>query len=406
MGKERILCISNDPISKDNANGKFIRLYLDAFPDNSIYSFFISEKYHFDYDSHFFNVTDSDLLNYLKKRGEHSKRSNNYSNAKNKTPLKYLARYFLWRIIRWERKGFYEWISNFNPTSIVCIMGSNPYLLRLAVELSKKYSLPLYLFIGEDYPLKKYDFISKKTKMSLSYKMFKKLLVKYAKKIMLQSNDIVYNSQALKNEYESLFKIKKGIVIYPLSDFSAPIQEKHNKIKIILYAGNLRIGRSSELVKIAKHIKQENIGIDFLVCGSGEKDDIDLIKSCDAIKYLGLLNNEEMLKIMKDADLLIHVEANTEYNSVNTRFAFSTKIADFVVSQIPFFVYCPPNTLIEDYLRKYYPERVATSEPELYSKLNLLFCDNSLRINAECISNHTKATNSEVIYKIIKRGEK
>ena len=377
--KIKLLVISNNLISYNNANGKFIKNYLYAFSNNELCNFYISDDIKTkeeDFDS--FNITDYEVLNNLKLK-KNSKRSdavhpkNGYH--KNNNAIRHLLRYAVWKFA-FPKKEFYSWVIKQEPTHIVTNIGNNPYLLWLALKISRRISVPLITIFGEDYPLKNYNFIEHKRKQSLFFLIFKKILRNIAKKIIKHSSLCIFNTVELHDLYQAHFKIHNSLVCYPPSDFSTRSIKSIKDCNNIVYAGNLGLRRLDSLIEIAEVLQNNNFDLSIDIYGKATEQQKELLSKYQNIKYFGFVSNDDLIRRISDAKVILHTEYNSSFNLMDLKYAFSTKIADMICTKKRILFYAPAGLAETNYLTKFLPNNVATSRDELLKVLNYVIGNN------------------------------
>ena len=111
---------------------------------------------------------------------------------------------------------------------------------------------------------------------------------------------------------------------------------KDNK-KVILYTGTLnkRYGILT-LLSSLKYLDDDDIRL--YICGEGDakKEILDLAKIDKRIVYLGQIPHEDVIKLQKEASLLINPRSN---NESFVKYSFPSKILEYISSGTPTLVY-------------------------------------------------------------------
>lgn len=375
MNKTKLLCITNNPISLNNANGKFIRNYLYSFKEDELCNFFITNEESAENISSF-SVTNNEVFKKTITLGlykNRNKKSSNNGLIKNtSSPLKHIIRYLIWNLGFWKTSSFRDWLKENKPTHIVLAVADNPYLIKIALKYSKKFSIPIINIIGENYSIKCYDYLSRKFKMSIFYKIFKKLLQKYTKKVVLSAKQNIFNSNEIENEYIQEYGDIKGIKIYPPAD--EIVKKQISIVKdTVLYAGNLGLGRDIALFEFAEKLYDFDPKKIIYVYSKIDQAVIDKINKTKNIKYMGFISNEQLNEKLLNSELLIHVEHETPYNLIDLKTAFSTKIANNIFYGNKFLIYSPKTLAQTEFFIKYLPNNVATNKNEIINILKLVY---------------------------------
>lgn len=369
----KILSISNNLLSLNNANGKFCRNYLNAFKDEELASFFIANDLADSEEGiESFNYTDSMVLDdllYRKKKTCSS--SDNKNNVKRNSSVVRIARYFVWKIGFRRNKSFFNWVDKIKPTHIVLTVGDNPYLFHLAQKIKKWFNCKLIIVCGENYALKKYDYLLCKKRRSVSFLLFQRILRGKTKKCFRSSSLVIFNSEDLKELYEKKMRFKKSIVVYPLSS-----NVLRNSFELensdVVYAGNLGVGRAESLVNFGRLMKKYDSNRKLVIYGKGSEEQISILKRESNIIYKGIVSNFELIEIINKSWLLLHVESFDEYRKMDLKYAFSTKLSDLVASNNRFFMYAPDYYVESKFFIKYLRAHIALNENELEKTLSVL----------------------------------
>lgn len=372
----KILSISNNLLSLNNANGKFCRNYLHSFGDDELASFYISNDIKLENEKiDSFNYSDADVLrDFLHKK--HTIESNQGYGKKEKVVNKKSAfvriiRYFIWKIVFRKNVNFNKWIENVKPTHIVITVGDNPYLFLLARKIKKKFNSKLIIICGENYSLKKYNYLKCRYHKNLSFLLFQNILRHNTRKTFKESNLVIFNSNSIKNLYEKKMKFQRSIVVYPLSanryiDAYDPLN------KDIVYAGNLGVGRAETLVNFSNVLNEVDDKHKLMVYGKATKEQIELLKKGSNIEYRGIVTNNELIEILNRSWLLLHVESFDEYRKIDLEYAFSTKLSDLISSNDRFFVFAPDCYIESKFFIKHLRTHIALNKKELNTVLSEL----------------------------------
>lgn len=367
----KILSISNNLLSLNNANGKFCRNYLNAFFDNELASFYISSDIKTDDERiESFNYTDADVLNDFlrKKKKDKTIQSTNNQKVNKRSAIVRVLRYLIWRIAFRRNKKFYEWIDTIKPTHIVVTVGDNPFLLFLARKLKRKTNSKLIIICGENYSLKKHDYLKRKYHRNASFLLFQKVLRQQTRKCFKQSDLVIFNSDSIMELYEKKMKFNKSVVVYPLST-NKYIDEYDYLNKDIVYAGNLGIGRAEALITFSKVLNSIDSNRTIKVYGRGAPEQIELLNKVENIEYKGIVTNDELIGIINKSWLLLHVESFDEYRKIDLKYAFSTKLSDLIASNNRFFMFAPDCYVESQFFMKNLENHIASDETKLATSL-------------------------------------
>lgn len=372
---ENLLIISNCAISKSESNGRISAFSVKKYNPNKLSNFYLRGIP--DYDS-------CDYLTISPKKALISKLSfglvkaklvkpqlesavNISLNPKSKKPFYHVLRSFAF--IRnhslVKQLSFYIKKENINK---IMLWGCNvPFIYYLAWKLSKKCNIELVTFTGEDYPLKEYNYINEKR--SLNFNIFQKSLRKHCEIVYKMSSENIYATEDLKVLYEEKIGLENGGVSYFKSSLKkAENVNKNYSIKNVLYGGNLYDDRVKSLLEVAEYLEKFS-SVKLNIYGSASDEILSKLKQAKNINYYGTLPFEELVSKIYEADLLLHIEGFSDEYIKDCKYAFSTKIADYFMANLPFFVYGPEEISGVKFCKELIPDFVAVSHDEL-SKLD------------------------------------
>ena len=422
--QNKVLIVSYNPLSKEGANGRTLEFLVGAYDANNISQvYFSGETPDFSVCHNYYRVCENQLLKSVLKRKKAGGRVSDtadhtlVSNPDEEKTADGIARYakknkrsvcikffrnILWKIGRkkWQTQEFDEWIQDVSPDVIITISGKNSCFHAIAVDLSRKYHLPLVVYHCEDYCMKNTQ------GRSFLYKRYISGLKKSVKRMMECASLAIYNSNRIKQIYEENFKTT-SLVAYMSTDM-IPREEKKTMSNlhsmVFSYIGNLGLDRYRSLYEISKALKKVVPGAVLNIYAPSVPDDfVPLLESTDNMNYKGYVSYSECRKIMMESDVLVHAESFDEKTKSDLQIAFSTKIADSLASGVPFFVYAPIGIASTDYLLETHSACVATNSDELYSKL--IEFVNSEKVRHEYVTaaqrvakeNHSFAVTTEMI---------
>lgn len=396
---QRILLVSYNALSKENANGRTLEFLLGAYGrDNIAQLYFSSEKPDFSVSNRYYCVDENQLFKAVLKGGSvgapvsEPKETAQSGTLKKKDLLSYIAAFakkkkksslvkFLRKLLwekgakRWKTEVFDKWVEGFSPNVIFTISGNNSCFHKIAVDLADEYGLPLVVYHCEDYCFK-----DTKHK-SLFYKFYIRELKNSVDRLMERASLAIYNSDSIKDLYSKYYRTP-SIVAYMSTDMKPREIIPMNEHFTLSYMGNLGLGRYESLCEIAEKLK--GISSDariYVYSASAPEEFLKQIENLPNIKYMGFIDYKKCREIIYKSDLLIHVEGFGEGIVKELKIAFSTKIADSLASGVPFFVYAPRGIASTEYLIEKNAACVVTDIDELGIKLEAMIKDSNMREN-------------------------
>lgn len=414
MEKMKILVISYNGFSDSNANGKTLKNLLYVFDKESIAQFYCGEeKPDFDCCTHFFQVTDFAMCkSFLLKKGyriindcsspelcldnnncDINKRKSSFVNWIKSHNYSYLLRglrEILWHISPWGKSVLFQWIEMISPDCLVYMVGDSWFLDDLAYEVSKRFGIPLILYNAEAYRL-----INVKERHGLD-RIYNSIIIKSYKRILDISSGQVFNSSYLKNSYKSRFvELTNPTVCYNSSSFD--FVEGNSVEHSITYFGNLGVGRVDTLIKVADAIEELHYDVCIDVYGRASSYDEVKLKKHSRIAYHGMVSPQDLISIKRTSLMLLHVESFDVDISKKLKYAFSTKIAQYLCAGKCVISVAPNKMASTQYLLENDCAYVIDDLKELKYKLNVILCNKDLQMRYASQSIEIAKKNHDVV---------
>lgn len=384
----RVLIISHNCFSKSGSNGRTLANFFRGYPQEKLSQFYIyNEIPDEDVCQNYCRVTDVDVIkscipfmhSQMGRVKLNKERTTISSYAKNKeikrTPLIYLIRNLFWKMKRWQTKDFFNWINQFNPELVLFQAGDASFMFELALSIAKVNEIPLIIYNSESYFFKEKNYLSESLGSDFFYKIFHKDFKKEAYKAIQYASHCIYISEALKKEYDTFFNKKSSVIMTSTTVKYDTLCVKNG----FVYLGNLGVGRYESLLEIGEELYAINNDYCLDVYGLCTNEIKEILNTAVGIRYKGVVSYSEVIEIMKRSKLVFHVESFSKFYQWDSRFAFSTKIADCLAVGTCLFVYAPEGIALTDYLIKHDVACVATKKFELREKLEELIISEEKR---------------------------
>lgn len=242
------------------------------------------------------------------------------------------ARDMVGRFGVWKSKELIKFVDEFEPDIIFGTLGYVPLINNLMIFLKRHLNVPLVTYPWDDYySLKRLSFSPMFWIRNLSER-------RLIKKCAQESTYLYTITEQMQKEYTKYFK-KECRLLYKGYDFSKSPNIKENCDNPIqmVYMGNIGSGRWKVLRKIAETIKKINEGrikiqLRIYTLSPIDKTIEDALNISESSKLMEPVPNEDVLKVMSEADILLHVEPTTLKDRLFFRLSFSTKIVDYLYS--------------------------------------------------------------------------
>lgn len=421
MEYPRILVIANNSFSLTDSNGRTLGNLFIGWPKECLAQFCIStDGPNFDVCENFYCVTDSEVLN-ARMQFRKAKRRDIKPSAENatvgengrgkKNVLRMLVRDFLWHRDVWDTKEFRKWIDEFAPQIIMVLYSDSAFILDMATYLSKQRDIPLIMYSTEGYYFfKGYYFRNKSRFNNLILPMYQWRYRRHVEKMMSRVSRSMYLNDLLQEDYHKRFN-DKSIVLYTTSTLE-PTGRVFDKDNFkFSYIGNMTFGRPKVLLEIADVLQEMTPKWRLNVYGKplNEKDET-MMKEHPGIAFHGFVGYDEVVKVMRESDVLFHAEAQDERWHESLKYGFSTKIADSISSGACFVLYSNPSIACARYIQKTGSGWFASDKSTLRSCIEEIVNNperrNAVLEKAKTIAeqNHNTEVNSEKFKALIQQA--
>lgn len=387
----RTLIISRNALRQGSSNGKVLGQLFSCWQGDKLAQFYsYNELPDNPKCTRYWRVTDRDALHSFfsfKKRGgvlrgcqliQISQQPNQVVNPIKKSPLTLLLRDLMWNSNRWRSRSFWEWVEDFNPEIIVLMAGASSFTHKIALDVARKYAIPLVVFNTENYYFKNYNYLERKG-WKLFYPWYKWQSDRMFRRLMKYSSHEVYNNDYLERLYRNEFG-KEGSVIFQATSLS-PLPKKRSGDKLVFsYAGNLGLDRHKALIEIGRILQKISKKYVLDVYGRVTSDDAKIeLGNASGIRFHGLVPYSQVLEVMKESDFMIHAESFDPFWVKDLCSAFSTKISDILASGRCLILYAAKSLACVEYVIKNQCGCVITDPTELEDKIRNLLKDNELQ---------------------------
>ncbi len=258
--------------------------------------------------------------------------------------------YFLeetvWSSRIWQNRKFKRFISDAKP-DVFFAFATNSYILDPLIKYIKRNTAAkIVLFIADDMrsSYEKRGFFRRRS-----------LLKKFDR--CIASADKLYGiSDEMCEHYSAIYK-KDVAFLCKGCDFSLPLHEKQNVPAKIVYAGNVLYGREETLAALTDALRGINergavAKLDIYTMTELEPETAAKLNVEGVSRVCGGLPYAELLKVINDADILLHVESFDSEAAEKVKYSFSTKITDCLQSGTAVVAIGPGGIASIEYLRK------------------------------------------------------
>lgn len=379
MEYPRVLIVSNDCLSLSSSNGRTLRNFLVGWPKEKLAQFYLQPGTP---DpavcANGCRVSDGQALRAFLGRGGAetggggAAETGGPSGGVRRNALTMLVRELVWNSRRWMTADVHRWVEDFRPEVILLQAGDCGFMLRLAEDLSARFGAPLVIYNSEGYYFKDYDYFRAKGPAHWCYPVFSGYLRRCYRRTLPRAAGSIYNCAPLEQAYDRAFGLPSG-TIYTATQVSPRETEPENPVFRTAYLGNLGVGRHEGLIQIAQALHEISPELYLDVYGAIPTDEVrQALSACPGIRYRGIVPYDQVLRVMEECDLLVHTESFDDFYREDSRFAFSTKLADSLASGVCFLLYAPEDMACARYLKENEAAWVVSERAELRETLRLL----------------------------------
>jgi glycosyltransferase involved in cell wall biosynthesis len=324
----------------------------------------------------------------------------------------FLIRELIWKVGRWKTKELDRFLDEFKPDIIFSFCLDSVYYSDI-VRYCKEYSkAKLVLFFADDV----YAY-RRKSPVYLTYQHY----VRKNMRKLVSLSDLLYGATPqLCDEYSGVFK-KNITPLYKICDDISQVKSVVNQPLIITYTGNLFYGRWKVLALVAQAIKEINkdrtkVKLNIYTTGLVDNKIKNSINIEGSSQLLGAITYEEVKKVLKNSDMVLHVESFDKKEIKKTRLSFSTKIVDCMQSGSCLLAIGPEETASIRLLKEFdIAQVVQSNEKECIKALllkmlddNSIIIDTSKKMSQFAINNHSLDSLEDKLYKklagLVKEG--
>lgn len=304
--------------------------------------------------------------------------------SKNIKDFIYFLHEQVWNSKIWFNKSFKKFLDK--PDILFCFATSQYILLPIVKYLKKYTNCKIVLFIADDV----FGAINNVAWYRQCY------LRKEFEKCIQCADKLYAVSEEMCKLYEQRFN-KPVEVLYKGCDLSAEPKGFINEPIKIVYAGNLYYGRDDTLAELAKALEKININkpIAKLEIYTGATITSEIERKLNIVgssEIMGRRPYDEIKEIMKNADIVLHVESFEEKQKELVKYSFSTKIIDCLQSGNVVLGIGPSNIASIEYLKKIDGAFVIDDMDNIFDSIsNILNEKNILNENAKKTRDFAKA---------------
>jgi hypothetical protein len=387
-----LLVISVNAWSDQNSVGNTISNHFGGWDKSKLSNIYLRDE-EIDNDNCFkyFKISEKDILNTLFKKQELGVEVKNlrvhFSNTtKNKSKISKLRDFLIrirptsvllfrelfWKIGFIRKNELNDFLINADPEVIHIHCPNLIYAHRVLHYCHKKTKAKVVLFFGD-------EIYSYKNYWPLSF-LYQLILSHWIRKT-IQISDLNYAATPELCEYYSNLFGKEFKILYKGTFIIQPEIKQKSKPLSLVYAGNLLYGRAEVLASLIAVIDKEFKDNEFnlsIYTGTIISNEMSNKLNTSFSKVFPAISFEKIKQILKDADIVLHVESfKKEFRKI-TKYSFSTKIVDCIQSGNCIMGVGPADLASIGFIKNTEAAIVATSLDEIVVELRKVVKNNEI----------------------------
>lgn len=239
-----------------------------------------------------------------------------------------LVREVVWKLGQWKTPALIQFVQDFNPDIIFVPIYPTAYMGRIQRYLTKLTGKPTVCYLADDNY--SYDACS-----NIWQYIHRFLLRRHVGPIARNCKEMFVIVDKEKEDTDMRFGTD-SIILTKSIDFSGKSYMHHipnNPLKFV-YTGSLIIGRDKTLAILADAINAVNkdgVKAELYIYSQTIPND-EILKHINvaAVHFCGRIGREEVLKVQKEADVVVFAEALEGKEANVAKLSFSTKITDYI----------------------------------------------------------------------------
>ncbi len=320
---------------------------------------------------------------------------------KNRRYSMLLAREIIWKLGKWKTDELNAFLDDFKPDIILHSMEGYIHLNRIVEYAIKRTGAKSAGYIWDD------NFTYKQSR-DIGYKVYRFFQRGSLKRLASKTDDFFAISDMTKAEADRFFGIDCKVLTKPLNSIpSVEYGEIEKPIKM-LYTGKLIIGRDKTLARVSSAVKR--FEGEFVIDVYTPTELPEAMRAEIESEFCRIhkpIPQGEVLKLQKEADVLLLLEDIDGRDCQMARLSFSTKTTDYLsAGKCIFAVGCEDTAPIQ-YFIQHGAALTACDDAEIYSRIKAISDNTSLiRSYAEKASelgvlNHEKSKVQKVFDSVI-----
>lgn len=379
-----VLIVAVNPLSRTSNNGKTIASFFKGYPKRSLAQlYFHREVPTSDVCDNYYRISDEDLIRAMARgklpagRPMAAARTRDVDAVDRVIPESVanrlrdswaarLLRSCLWRLVDLEHPAVLAWLDEVRPDVIFFCGGDANYLYKSVRGLARRYDAKIVYYITDDYVLP--------VRTLNVFQAINRAWTRRAFKAMCRDSSLILTiGDKMSRTYQARFGIQSQSVmnLVDMPDSEPVATAPAHDVLSFTYVGGLHSNRwrvLSELANSLARISRNGVQAQLRVY-SGQRPDSAVLEALDRppySAYCGSLDREGVEVVLRESDVLVHVESGDRRSKRVTRLSISTKISEYMASGRPILAIGPHDVASIEYLSETDSAFVVTSlSPEV-----------------------------------------
>lgn len=284
------------------------------------------------------------------------------------------ARELVWMLGKWKTQEFKDFLDEVNPDVLFFQLHSDVYMARIERFIADYTGKPVVCYIADDTVTYK----NIKNNPLLYLRRF--LVIRHNKYLVNKSSKVFVMAPKAKRELDELYGINCDILTKAIDFENVSFEELTPFMPLkMLYTGALTIGREKALTHIAKAVAEvnkdgERISFEIYSGDAPLEENLKVFNS-GGTKFCGRVGHDEVIRLQREAHILVYAESLEKKYKDIARLSFSTKLTDYFAGGKCIFAMASEDIAPIEYLKEEDAAMVVTSYDDIEKKLRML-CDN------------------------------
>ena len=338
---------------------------------------------------------------------EHARYASAHKKSSSLLPL---LREIVWKFGHWKTPALRKFVQDFNPDIVFVPIYPTVYMGWIQKYIIKLTGKPTVCYLADD----NYSYDSCNGLLSYLHRFWLRQQVGPLARGSKQMFVIVDKE---KEDTDSRFGTNSVILTKSL-DFTGKSYQPHtpNSPLKFVYTGSMIIGRDKTLAMLADTINKVNeetgsIKAELYIYSQTEpKEDVLSRINRAASHFCGQISRDEVLKVQREADVVVFAEALSGKESNAAKLSFSTKITDYLSNGKCILAIGKNDIAPIDYFRRNDSALIATSVEEIEKRVREIITNPGLtdeygRKAFDCaVKNHEKGMMNERFINTMKKA--